>query len=253
MKPLKTMTKIALATALALGGTTTFAGGGAADWGYSGDNGPEHWASLHPEYSACSGKNQSPIDLKRFTEADLPSIPLVYYTNSTEIVNKGHTVQVNFDEGSTIELDGKEFELKQLHFHSPSENTYYGSNFPLEMQLVHADADGNLAVVAVMFRFGPENEDLQKIWDKMPELSGEIVTLAEQKEKLNAKSLLPHDGDYFRFNGSLTTPPCSEGVRWLVLKNVVFASEGQIAKFQEVIGEPNNRPVQPLNARTVMQ
>ncbi len=255
MKHLKMMKKVALATTLVLGSTAAFAGENAeAEWGYGDDNGPEKWSNLHPEYATCgTGKHQSPVDLTRFTEAALPPIPFHYRPNSTEVLNNGHTIQVNFGEGNRIRLDGKEFRLQQFHFHAPSENTYRGSFFPMEAHLVHADEEGNLAVVTIMFRSGSENPVLKKIWAKMPEKAGEKVDLSALDERVNAGQLLPWNRDYFRFSGSLTTPPCSEGVRWLVLKNPVPASKEQIEQFQNVIDAPNNRPVQPLNARIILQ
>lgn len=226
-----------------------FAGGG-AHWGYSGESGPDHWAKLSPEYGACAGKNQSPVDLAGFIEADLKSIAFDYKGNASEILNNGHTVQLNVVPGSRIVLDGTEFALKQFHFHAPSENLINGKSFPMEAHLVHADKDGNLVVVAVMVTEGKSNAALAQAWARMPKKEGAKAPLSEP---VAAAGLLPANRDYYRFNGSLTTPPCTEGVRWLVMKEPISASRAQIAEFAHVMHHPNNRPVQAINARPVLR
>ena len=219
-------------------------------WSYSGEAGPENWAKLSPEYGACSGSNQSPINLTGFIDAELKPIEFSYKGNASEILNNGHTVQVNVLAGSSIVVDGIQFDLKQFHFHAPSENLIKGKSFPLEGHLVHADKDGNLAVVAVMFTEGKASEALEKAWAQMPAKEGEKNKLTAE---ISPEELLPANRDYYRFNGSLTTPPCTEGVRWLVMKESVTASEEQIEKFTHVMHHPNNRPVQPIKARTVLE
>ena len=222
-----------------------------AHWGYSGEAGPENWGKLDAGYAACeTGKNQSPIDLSRFVEADLEPIAFAYKPGTTEILNNGHTVQINYAPGSGITVDGRTFELKQFNFHAPSEHTFNGKHFPLESQLVHADKDGNLAVVAVMFEMGRNNALLSPLWMKMPNKKGDKNALPKQYD---VSAMLPSDRDYYRFDGSLTTPPCSEGVLWFVLKQPAIASKPQIDRFTEVMGHPNNRPVQPLNEREVLK
>lgn len=223
---------------------------GGHGWGYSGHWSPEHWASLSPDYSACAGNNQSPVNLTGFVESELEPMKIAYQDGGYEVINNGHSVQVNYKEGSYIELDGSKFYLKQFHFHAPSENNLEGKSYPLEAHLVHADKDGNLAVVAVLFEKGKANEALANAWESMPNHVGDKHKLAKI---INAKELLPSSADYYRFNGSLTTPPCSEGVRWFVMKTIVTASAGQIEAFKSVMHEPNNRPVQPLNARVIMK
>jgi carbonic anhydrase len=222
-----------------------------AHWGYDGDNGPQHWGELDSAYGVCStGKNQSPVDISGTIEGDLPEIAFSYSSNASNVVNNGHTVQVNYAPGSTISVNGQQFELKQFHFHAPSENTLNGEHFPMEAHFVHADARGNLAVVAVMFREGAANPELEKAWSVMPEKAGESKPLTST---VNAASLLPASHDYYRFNGSLTTPPCSEGVVWLVMKDADTASKEQIERFTHAVHHDNNRPVQPLNARVIVQ
>jgi carbonic anhydrase len=219
-------------------------------WGYSGDRGQEQWANLSPEYASCTGKNQSPIDLDGFIEAELPDIAFNYQPGGRKVLNNGHTVQVDYAPGSTIELDGTTFELKQFHFHAPSENHIQGESFPLEAHLVHASDEGALAVVAVMFEEGDEAAGLADAWNEMPEQAGDEHLLSEQA---SASALLPSDHDYYRFNGSLTTPPCTEGVRWLVMKQPLTASKEQIQRFAEALHEPNNRSLQPVGARPILK
>ncbi len=224
----------------------------AAHWGYEGQEGPAHWAELNPDWALCGqGRNQSPIDLAGFIEAELPPLGLDYQPGATAILNNGHTVQVDYRPGSTLTVDGHRFTLKQFHFHAPSENTIEGRSFPLEAHLVHADADGNLAVVAVLFEEGPANPVLTRAWQAMPEHAGDRHALPA--DTVNAAGLLPPDRDYYRFNGSLTTPPCSEGVWWLVMKQPMTASAAQIERFRHVMHHPNNRPLQPVNARPVLK
>jgi len=243
------MKKPMLIAFLLLGSGSAYSATG-AHWGYSGAEGPENWVHLSRDYSACSGKNQSPIDLSAFVEADLEPIQFAYQAGGNEILNNGHTVQVNYAPGSMIEVVGRAFELTQFHFHAPSENRIGGKSFPMEAHLVHSDKDGNLAVVAVMLEEGAPNQALEAAWAKMPEKEGDRHALTEA---VSAESLLPANRDYYRFNGSLTTPPCTEGVWWLVMKQPVSASMEQIERFAHVMHHPNNRPLQPVNARPVLQ
>lgn len=219
-------------------------------WTYSGNEGPEHWGELSDKFALCStGKNQSPINISGLIEAELQPISFSYSAASKDILNNGHTIQVNYNAGSNITVDGIDFELKQFHFHAPSENLIDGKSYPMEAHLVHADKDGNLAVIGVMFVEGKENKVLAEAWEKMPKKANDKQTLTG----IAAIDLLPKNHDYYRFNGSLTTPPCSEGVRWLVMKNAVSASKAQIETFTNVMHHANNRPVQATNARPVLK
>lgn len=221
-----------------------------SSWSYSGDTGPENWAKLSPKFADCAGRNQSPIDLKGFVEAKLPPIKINFQPGQ-QVINNGHTIKVNYaGGGGSIVVDGKTFRLLQFHFHAPSENHIDGKSFAMEAHLVHASDDGELAVIAVMFDKGEENFELGKIWNFMPRKIGEKAPLARAAKAYN---LLPEQRNYYRFNGSLTTPPCTEGVRWLVMKMPVTASAAQIETFEKVMHHPNNRPIQPLNARTVLK
>lgn len=223
----------------------------AQHWGYTGEAGPENWSKLDPKFEMCAlGRNQSPVDLRGFVEADLKALKLAYKAGAADIVNNGHTVQVDYAPGSMLTVNGRTFELKQFHFHAPSENHISGRPYALEAHLVHADRDGNLAVVAVMFNEGKANPLLAKLWEKMPSKAGEK---AMAPAGLSVTGILPAKRDYYRFNGSLTTPPCSEGVWWLVMKQPMSASKTQVEKFSKTMGFANNRPVQPLNARAVLK
>jgi carbonic anhydrase len=220
-------------------------------WGYSGEEGPEHWGELNPDFVACAtGKNQTPINISGMVDAKLPKLVLDYKAGGEEVINNGHTIQVNYAPGSTIQVDGKAFELLQFHFHSPSENHINGKSYPLEAHFVHKDQEGSLAVLTLMYTEGAMSHELEKAWKVMPHEAGEK---AAASPAINAKALLPKSLDYYRFNGSLTTPPCSEGVRWLVLKTHSTASKQQIEAFQHVMHHPNNRPLQPVNARVILK
>lgn len=243
------MKKIVLTTCLTTVLTIAYAGSG-THWGYSGAEGPENWAKLSPDYHACLGNNQSPVDLSGFIEADLEPLKINYKAGGNEIVNNGHTIQVNYDAGSSIQVDGQTFELKQFHFHSPSENHINGKSYPLEAHFVHANEKGDLAVVAVMFHQGADNKALDQAWSAIPQHAGDKEKLASSTD---ANAILPESKDYYRFNGSLTTPPCSEGVRWFVMKESSHASFRQIKTFSNVMQHANNRPIQATNARPILQ
>lgn len=236
----------------ALFSSAAVAGGHGIEWGYTGHNTPETWGHLSEKYHQCSdGLNQSPINITHsISDPNHAPLNLDYKKGSTEVVNNGHTIQVNVEPGDTLVVDGITFELKQFHFHSPSENHIKGKAFPLEAHFVHLDKNGNIAVVAVMFEEGAENKDLAKIWAKMPKKAGEKNTF---KVADIAANLIPEKQHYYRFNGSLTTPPCTEGVRWFVIEKPLTISKAQVEKFQHVMHHPNNRPIQPLDARIIVE
>ncbi len=239
-----------MALTLMTGSTLALADHG-THWGYSGAEGPAHWGKLDPHFTTCqTGNSQTPIDLANFVDSQKPPIGFHYQPGGEDEVNNGHTIQINYDHGSSITLDGRDYELKQYHFHTPSENHIRGREFPMEAHLVHADRDGHLLVIAVMFNEGDENPALTTPWAAMPDHpdgSAHLDRLA------SAEELLPKNRDYYRFTGSLTTPPCTEGVTWIVMKEPVSASAAQISRFTQSIGHPNNRPIQPLNARVVTE
>lgn len=220
-------------------------------WGYSGQEGPEQWGNLSPTNYACkTGNNQSPINLTNFVEANLEPIRFYYNIGSNEILNNGHTVQLNFKPDNQIQVNGLSFGLKQIHFHAPSENKINGRSFPLEAHMVHVDAQGKLAVIGVMFEEGHPARAIGAAWAHMPTKGGEKKQLPYH---IPANDFLPSNRNYYRFNGSLTTPPCSEGVLWMVMKRPMRASKEQLAQFSTVMQHPNNRPIQPVNARAILR
>ncbi|CAE6929702.1 carbonic anhydrase [Vibrio sp. B1FLJ16] len=217
----------------------------AANWGYEGNHGPEHWGEFASE--CALGKNQSPINIQSATQAELAKLQLDYKGKVVALTNNGHTLQTSLEGENSLLVDGKQFTLKQFHFHTPSENHVDGKSYPLEAHYVHADEQGNLAVVAVFFEQGDANPALASLLENVPEKDNNVTIRAP----FDASALIPADKDYYRFNGSLTTPPCSEGVRWLVIQEPQTISATQIEKFEKAMGE-NNRPVQPLNARMIL-
>ncbi|WP_415398268.1 carbonic anhydrase [Sulfurimonas sp. CS5] len=253
MKLSKLLAGSVTATLLA---STLLAGGNGTHWGYTGHEAPKNWGNLSSDYSLCKdGKTQSPINITSavtIESSNLEKIGFDYSTGISSVINNGHTIQVNFDKGSSITIDGIKFPLIQFHFHTPSENQINGKNFPLEGHFVHATKEGSLAVVALMFEDGTENPFIKKVWAKMPHNAGGKNAISISAKEVN--TLLPTSKDYYRFSGSLTTPPCSEGVRWLVLKNYTTISKSQVKEFIHLFHDhANNRPIQPINARKVMK
>ena len=219
-------------------------------WSYSGAGGPEHWTKLDPQFAACNlGKYESPIDISKATVADLPALVFNYAATPTSVVDNGHTVMVTYAPGSTLTVGGKSYQLQQFHFHHPSEEAIHGKHADMVVHLVHADADGHLAVVAVLLKQGAENPVLAKIKGNVAAEKEHPVALAEHS--LDAKDLLPTSLGYYTFPGSLTTPPCTEGVTWYVLKAPVAMAAEQLAWFAKLYPS-NARPLQPLHDRAVM-
>lgn len=220
-------------------------------WSYEGEGAPEHWGNLSAEFSQCkTGANQSPINITAALKTHQEPLKFQFTDVALSEVNNGHTVQVNDNGGDILTLDNDKFTLQQFHFHTPSENTIEGKSFPLEAHFVHKNAQGETAVVAVMFEKGATNPELQKLWQQMPAKAGQETNVAQ---KINLRGLFPADLGYYRFSGSLTTPPCTEGVRWLVLKQPMSVSEQQVKQFADVMHHPNNRPVQPTHGRVVVE
>ncbi|MCX2945329.1 carbonic anhydrase family protein [Rahnella perminowiae] len=222
----------------------------ASHWSYDGDTAPQNWSKLSPDFYLCEqGKAQSPIDIKDALQVHPRPLKLSYQLPPVSVINNGHSVQVNVQQGDFVTLDGEKFVLQQFHFHSPSENTLNGKSFPMEAHFVHMNAEGEIAVIAVMFETGKANAGLEKIWQQMPDKAGEPVAL---KTKVDLLSLMPKDLTHYRFSGSLTTPPCTEGVRWLVVKEPQTLSETQLEKFQHAMHHANNHPVQGLHGRVIV-
>jgi carbonic anhydrase len=222
-------------------------------WTYGGDEGPSHWGDLSPEWSACkTGTRQTPIDIVTGkTDSDRGLSPLVvdYPALPLAVLNNGHTVQVNAAAGS-LRAAGDTWKLAQFHFHSPSEHMLDGKHAELELHLVHKNDRGALAVVGLLFKKGKANLVLASVFDNAPaEVSKEAKTIEGQT--VDVGKLLPAGARYFTYEGSLTTPPCSEGVRWLVLDTMAEVSEDQIAQFRKATHGDTARPVQSLGARHV--
>ncbi|WP_284193914.1 carbonic anhydrase [Vibrio zhanjiangensis] len=218
----------------------------ATEWGYKDDVGPEHWGEFA---KACAeGKNQSPIDISDTVEAELQSLDIHYNGMVTGLTNNGHTLQAVVSGDNVFSIDGIEFNLAQFHFHTPSENHIKGQSYPLEAHFVNADKSGNLAVLSVMYAVDKsENSQIGKLIDSMPQTHQTV----QLKQAFPVKDMLPKMAKYYRFNGSLTTPPCSEGVRWIVAQSQQSLTSEQVQKMQAVMGE-NNRPLQDHNARVVL-
>lgn len=223
-------------------------------WSYSGDTGPAKWSTLDTQYAACAnGTEQSPIDIELSqlkVDKELGKFETNYKPTAFTLMNNGHTIQANDASSSnTITIEGKVYTLVQLHFHKPSENQINGKTFEMEMHLVHKNSEGNLAVLGVLIKSGSENTQLAEMFSKLPEEETTEDVKLDQVIDLNA--LLPQDKKAFRYKGSLTTPPCSEGVDWTVLEEPIELSEKQIQAFGTIFSD-DHRPVQPLNGRTVI-
>lgn len=221
------------------------------EWSYEGEHGPTHWGDVKTDYAVCkTGKNQSPIDITDSVKADLPPIQFDYKAAPLRIINNGHSIQVNYPEGSFITVDGKQYQLVQFHFHHPSEEKIKGKSFDMVAHLVHKNAEGKLAVVAVLMQKGQANAILKTLWEHLPKEEGKEEVAADVK--INPAELLPAQRGYYTYTGSLTTPPCTEGVMWLVLRTPVEISDVQIDRFAHFY-KHNARPVQPLDGRVVSE
>jgi len=237
---------VLLLISLSVTGHAAFASG----WAYSGENGPDHWAEERADFALCaSGVNQSPVDIRSPIEAELPPIQIKGSTRVTRGLNNGHTVQFDFSPGVTTTVADRVFALKQVHFHSPSENRIDGKAFAMEAHFVHAADDGELAVIAIMYEAGETNEVLQRLLEAVEKGGGDVaIDTGGQWEALK-----PRDLDYYYFSGSLTTPPCTEGVHWIVLKRARQVSTEQAAWFRHMVHGANARPVQAPHARMILQ
>jgi carbonic anhydrase len=219
------------------------------NWTYEGDNGAENWAELSDSFATCAtGRLQSPFNIEADITADLADLGLNYNPVAMNVINNGHTIQVDQAGAGQLVVDGKTYDLLQFHFHAGSEYTISGKDYPLEVHLVHASADGALAVVGVMFEEGAANDELGNIWANMPaEKGGNLV----DGQMVDVANLLPSDHKYFRFMGSLTTPPCTEGVNWHMMATPITASADQIEAFKAIY-PMNARPLQDENNRLVV-
>jgi carbonic anhydrase len=219
-------------------------------WSYAGLGGPQAWGKLKPEFSQCAaGQRQSPIDIRDGLALDLDPVQFDYQPSSFSVIDNGHTVQVNVAPGNSIEVNGKRYALLQFHFHRPSEERVNGRQFEMDAHLVHKDAEGRLAVVAVLLERGAAQPLLQTVWNNLPlEKNEEFAARAQ----LDLNQLLPTDRRYYTYMGSLTTPPCSEGVLWLVMQQPVPMSANQIDIFSRLY-PMNARPIQQASGRMIKQ
>jgi carbonic anhydrase len=243
---LKAMAGLALCPVCAKNG---FAAEG-AHWSYEGATGPDKWGEIDAASRVCSiGSEQSPIDIRETIGALLPPINLSWRTRPSTIVNNGHTIQLNVAEGSTLSLGAKRYTLVQFHFHRPSEHLIGGKNFPMEVHFVHRHETGALAVLGVLMSAGKANPVFNTIVKTMPMHEGEPVAA---DPKIDPAKLLPRERAYYRYEGSLTTPPCSETVDWLVLTTPLTVAQGDIDAFAKLY-PMNARPVQKPNRRFVLR
>ena len=220
----------------------------AVEWGYDGPGAPEHWASLSEEYATCAdGQRQSPIDIAGYGGGDAPPISFVYSGDVTAVHNDGRFVQVDFGSGNTLSAGQRTYALKSAHFHSPSEHLVDGASFAAELHLVHADADGNLAVVGMLFRLGEPSPVAQEILDAAPAAGDTVV----EGFSISAAGYVPSEPGYYRYDGSKTTPPCDEPVDWYVMRQPQTISQEQADGLLVLSGGPNNRPVQPIGDRVI--
>ena len=250
-KGLIAATGIATSSLFGCSTLTSATKGKGKSWGYIGEKGPENWGTLSSEFEVCqSGKNQSPINLESAVDADLPALNIDYKDTPLRIINNGHTIQVNYQPGSFLTLDNEPYELLQFHFHHPSEHKVDGEALPMELHLVHKNKKGALAVIGVFLKEGEANPTLQKVWRAMPMKKSREQTVSNVN--INASDLLPEDRDYYRYFGSLTTPPCSETVNWIVLKESVEISSPQVKKFAQAF-PMNARPVQLVQRRFLLE
>jgi len=221
---------------------------GAPHWSYEGDAGAGNWASLDPSFEVCeSGARQSPVDIVGATPSGDGELEVTWEPSAVEVVDNGHTIQVNVGEGSSMTLEGRQFSLLQFHFHLPSEHTVDAGAFPMEVHFVHQAEEGDLGVIGVFMEAGDPNGAIAAVWEAIPGAGEAPVML----DAFDATALLPAGASHFRYPGSLTTPPCSETVSWVVMTESISVSDEQIDAFRGLYAM-HARPVQPLNERVVL-
>jgi carbonic anhydrase len=229
-------------------------GADAEHWSYGGATGPAKWAALSKEFKECKAgeeSKQSPIDIPdaKVRKGDLAGLLFNYKAVPLKIIDTGHSIQVNYPPGSFVSIEGKHYELQQIHFHKPAEEKIDGKGHDMDAHLVHKGPDGKLMVIAVLMDAGKENRFVKSVWDNMPKEKGKEASV--DAVKINAVDLLPTEKGYYTYAGSLTTPPCSEQVTWYVLKSPIQVSAEQISRFGRIY-PMNARPIQPFNDRDIM-
>jgi carbonic anhydrase len=225
-------------------------------WTYEGATGAEHWSELDPDWAACNaGKEQSPIDIRSAKKAELPAIRFEYKSEPLKyLINNGYTIRVNYHDaagsGNFMIVGDKRYQLTQFHFHRPSEEYIHGKPYDMVAHFMHQSSDGKVAGVAVLLKAGSANATIQQLWEHMPMTKGDEQEIAGTE--VNPAGLLPHDTAYYTYMGSLTAPPCTEGVTWYVLKTPMEVSTEEISAFAKLY--PHDvRPLQPLNGRVVQE
>jgi carbonic anhydrase len=219
------------------------------EWGYAGEIGPDRWGCLSSDYHLCSaGVEQSPVNLAGYVPGGTEPVTFDYTTIAVQARNNGHTVYLDFDPGSRVSVGGHRYELLGVHYHSPGEHLLDGESFAAELHLVHQDAGGNLAVVGLLFRLGKPSPLVEDLLGLAPATGVE----ADIGGGPNAAEFVPSHSGYYGYSGSLTTPPCSEGVRWMVMQGIGTVSPDQVDILQSLTHGPNNRPPQPIGDRQIV-
>lgn len=220
-------------------------------WSYTGATGPEHWGTLDPGYADCAtGRQQSPVDITGATRPHPDRLRFSYAPSTLNLVNTGRTIQVNYAAGSYLTIGGRRYDLLQFHFHSPSEHTIDGQAYDMETHLVHRSVDRQLAIVAILMVVGEENAAIQTLWDNLPPEEG--INTAIRGVTINVQVWIPPKTAYYAYPGSLTTPPCNEGVQWIILRTPMAVSAAQVRTFTANFPR-STRPVQPLNGRVLFE
>ena len=195
-------------------------------WDYSQKQGPLTWGE---EFEQCTGSHQSPIDINTEKQSKTKDFSINYQASKINLIDNEHTIEIDYDEGSTITAFNDNYSLKQFHFHSPSEHRINGARYDLEIHLVHKDAEGQLLVLGIFAKEGKENHLIHRLWHHLPKEKGKHHIYP--KEKINISDLLPKNQEAYYYEGSLTTPPCSERVKWIILKEVIEVSREQLDIF----------------------
>ncbi len=220
-----------------------------AHWDYLGVEGPAHWGMLSEQYMTCeTGHRQSPVNITMAHHGEHhQKLVFHYQTSQLHEMNNGHTIQVSHVSQCRVDLNNRTYKLRQFHFHAPSEHHIEGQTFPMEMHLVHQDRRGHILVIAVMMKTDTPEPVLSKLWKWLPNQIGREVSVPLD---LSLNDLLPTNTHHYTYSGSLTTPPCTEGVQWIVLKEPMHVAAQDVERFVQIIGE-NARPIQPLGGRPI--
>lgn len=219
-------------------------------WTYEGEFGPANWSKINAAWNKCNGgERQSPIDIRDGIKVDLEQITFDYRPSGFAVTDNGHTVQVALGAGNFLSVGGRTYELQQLHFHRPAEERVNGKTYEMGIHLVHKDSEGRVAVLALVLQRGRLQPAIQTVWNNLPLEKKDTIT---PSIVFNPNDLLPERRDYYTYMGSLTEPPCTEGVLWLVMKEPVQASGEQMALFSRLY-PLNARPVQAAAGRMIKE